>query len=181
MAIVVYKSKTGFHTIWSTWRAVCTSSKLLCTSHFYSCGWRCLWQKCLALVNQTKVIVTGKPKCKVWELLRPCLHVVGPLVPFRKNFDTLSKQEPWYTLGTLWEHPICQAWWIMHYITLWENMFMNPRLVYRNNKTQNTKGILSQHSFFMIVQCPSCLGSMRSYAIGCCHCVWWPVEANFSN
>jgi hypothetical protein len=112
------------------------------------------------------------------EALPACF---GSLSTLQKEFWNSFKIEPWYTLGTLWEHPICQAWWIMHYITLWERMFTNPRLVYQNNKTQNTKGILSQNTFFMILQCPSCMRSMRSYAIGCCHCVWSPVEANFSN
>jgi hypothetical protein len=117
----------------------------------------------------------------------------GSLSTLPKEFWNSFKTEPWYTLGTLWEHPICQAWWIMHYITLWEHMFTNARLVYRNNETQNTKGILSWNSFFMILQCPSCIHSMCGMllcwmetvkgctGIGCCHCVWSPVEANLSN
>lgn len=103
---------------------------------------------------------------------------VPQLVPLRKHFETLSKQNH----GTLWEH------------SLWEHMFTNPRLVYWNNKTQKYKRN-SLPKFFLYdlavsklyAQCVWHVAMLDGDCkkgcnrIGCCHRVWSPLEANFSN
>ncbi len=89
-------------------KAVCTSSKLLCTKPFLLVWVEMLLAEISWPCNLNQGDRNWYPKCNLWEPLRLCLHVVGPLVPFRKNFETLSKQKhgnthgnsPGNTLGT---------------------------------------------------------------------------------
>jgi hypothetical protein len=57
----------------------------------------------------------------------------------------------------------------MHYIALWEHMFTNPRLVYRNNKTQKYKRN-SLPKFFLYDLAVSKLYAL--VCVACCYAGW---------